>query len=142
MQKDLLKDKKRKIDAVDSHVNTEILEQIESPLQSHVFVQIMDDYNYNFLVAIDPLEDVIIHEDLLEFEKSKISIQMNNCDPESLYELYEDKIARPERRVAWMKFFHDISLRKNPDKSEIVMLNREDCYKIQKARWFVTFSSR
>jgi len=142
MQKEYLKDQKRKIDAVDSHIDTEILEPMQSSLQSHVFVQIMNEYNYNFLVAIDPLEDGIIHKDLLEFEKSKVPIQMNNYEPDSLYELYEDKIARPERRVAWLEFFHAIILRKDPEKSEIIMLNREDCHKIQKARWFVTFSSR
>jgi len=142
MQNESMNYKKHKIDVVDSRMKTEFVEDMQSSRQAHMFVQIMNEYNYNYLVVIDPVKDAIMHKDLLEFEKSKIQIQMNNYDPQSLYDLYEDKIARPDRHVAWLKFFKDISLQPNPQKSENIVLNREDCYKIQKARWFVTFCER
>ena len=145
MQHESIHDRKRKIDTTDSHVSTEYPETIPTfvlPEEKILFLQIIDDYPYNHLVTIDPVQDKIIYEDLLEFERSRVTIQMNNYEPESLYTLYEGNIARPERHVAWLEFIRHISVGKNPDKSEYFLLNREDCHKIQNARWFVYFCLR
>jgi len=111
------------------------------PPDNILFLQIIDEYPYNYLVEIDPVEDNIIYEDLLEFERSKITIQMNNYDPESLYYLYEGKVCRPERFSAWRNFYMTISQCKTPEKSEYIELTRENVHKIQKARWFMSFGS-
>ena len=145
MQHESIHDRKRKIDTTDSHVSTEYPETIPTfvlPEEKIMFLQIIDDYPYNHLVTIDPVQDKIIYEDLLEFERSKVTIQMNNYEPESLYTLYEGNIARPERHVAWLEFIRQISVGKNPEKSKHIILNREYFHKIQKARWFMSFCLR
>jgi len=116
---------------LDSCISTKL------PEETLMFIQLIDEYPYNYLVKIDPVEDKIIYEDLLEFETSKITIQMNNHQPESLYMLYKDEVCRPERFAAWKKFLSNISLCKTPEKSEYILLDRENLHKIQKARWFV-----
>ena len=134
MQHEPIPDKKRKIDTADSCISTEL------PQENFMFLQIIDEYPYNYLVKIDPVQDKTIYEDLLEFEKSKITIQMNNYEPKSPYTLYEGNICRPERHTAWLEFFHNISLRKI-EKSEHIMLNRENSHKSQIARWFGSFTN-
>ena len=119
----------------DSSISTQL------PQDNILFLQIINGHLYNFLVEIDPVEDNIIYEDLLEFERSKITIQMNNYDPESLYYLYEGKVCRPERFTAWRNFYTTISQCKTPEKSEYIELTRENVHKIQKARWFMSFGS-
>lgn len=134
-------DKKRKIDPADPGISTETVQPIPTfdlPQENLMFLQIIDEYPSNYLVKIDPIEDTIIYEDLLEFEKSKITIQMNNYDPESLYTLYEGNVCRPERYNAWSNFLRNVSFRKIPEKSEYILLDHENLHKIQKARWFVT----
>jgi len=119
----------------DSSISTQL------PQDNILFLQIINGHLYNFLVEIDPVEDNIIYEDLLEFERSKITIEMNNYDPESLYYLYEGKVCRPERFTAWRNFYTTIFLCKTPEKSEYIELARENVHKIQKARWFMSFGS-
>jgi len=109
----------------------------QMPLENFMFLQIIDEYPSNYLVKIDPIQDKIIYEDLLEFERSKITIQMNNYQPESLYMLYEGNVCRPERYTAWSNFFRNICFNKIPEKSEYILLDRENLHKIQKARWCV-----
>ena len=139
MQHETIPDKKRKIDTIDPCISTETM---ETALGFFMFLQIIGEYPFNYIVKIDPVQDQIVYEDLLQFEKSMVAIEMNNHEPESLYALYEDNVARPERRVAWLEFFHAIATRKNPEKSPHFILNRETSHEIQKARWFVSFSSR
>ena len=139
MQHEPIPDKKRKIDTTNPCISTEVS---ETALGDFMFLQIIGEYPFNYMVKIDPAQDKIIYEDLLRFENSMITIEMNNHEPESLYALYEDNVARPERRVAWLEFFHTIATRKNPEKSPHFILNRETSHEIQKARWFVSFSSR
>ena len=127
-------EKKRKINTV----STELMETI--PTEEHfMFLQIIDEYPSNYLVKIDPVQDKIIYEDLLEFEKSKVTIQMDNYQPETLYMLYEGNVCHPERFTAWKQFFMNICLCKTPDKSEYIQLDRDNLHKIQKARWFVCY---
>ena len=129
-------DKKRKINVVDACITATV------PVVLWMFLQIIGEYPYNYLVEIDPLEDSLIYGDLLEFETSKVTIQMNNHEPESLYTLYDDNVARPDKHAAWMEFFRNTATRKNAKKSEHIVLNRESVADIQKARWFVSFCSR
>ena len=130
-------EKKRKIDTTPLlGGSTESLETI--PTEEHfMFLQIIDEYPSNYLVKIDPVQDKIIYEDLLEFEKSKVTIQMDNYQPETLYMLYEGNVCHPERFTAWKQFFMNICLGKTPDKTEYIQLDRDNLHKIQKARWFV-----
>ena len=79
-----------------------------------MLLQIIYEYPYNCLVTIDPVQDKIIYEDLLEFERSKVTIQMNNYEQESFDTLYDGNITRPERHVVWLEFIRHISVRKNP----------------------------
>jgi len=74
--------------------------------------------------------------------KSIISIEMNNYEPGSLYMHYEGNVPRPERYDAWLKFFHTIYTRGNPEKSKHIILNHESLHEMQKARWFVSFALR
>ena len=134
MQYESTPDKKRRMDTVDFTADTVV--------QDLMFLQIIDEYPYNYLVKIDPELDRVVYEDLLQFEKSKLTIQMNNYEPESLYALYEANAARPDRYVAWMQFFRNISSLKNPEKSKHIVLNRENLREIHRARWFVSFSLR
>jgi len=134
MQRERAPDKKRKINAEDTGITTTV------PEVFLMFLQIIGEYPYNYLVVVDPLRHKLIYEDLLEFEESKITIEMNNHEPESLYTLYEDKVARPDKHVAWMEFFNDTSARKNVENSKHILLNRESLPDIAKARWFVCFS--
>jgi len=136
MQHNPTPDKKRKTELADSSTGPRV------PGKHLMLVQIVHERLYTYLAEIDPELDRMIYEDLLEFEKSKIDIHMNNYEPESLYTLYEGNVARPDRHIAWVKFFHDISCRKNPDKSKYFTLNRESLCEVQKARWFVSFCSR
>ena len=129
-------DKKRKFDTADSHTSTGV------PHEDLMFLSIIEDRLYNYSVTIDPVLDKMIYDDLVYFEKSKINIQMNNYEPESLYELYEGSVACPDKYVAWMEFFRNISTRKNPEKFKQITLNRESLPEIQKARWFVSFCVR
>jgi len=64
-------DKKRKINVVDACITATV------PVVLWMFLQIIGEYPYNYLVEIDPLEDSLIYGDLLEFETSKVTIQMN-----------------------------------------------------------------
>jgi hypothetical protein len=136
MQHERAPDKKRKITADDTSISLTV------PQDSVMFLQIIGEYPYNYLVVVDPLRHALIYEDLLDFEKSNITIEMNNHEPESLYALYQDNVACPDKHVAWMKFFHDTSTRTNVDNSKHILLNRESMPEIAKARWFVCFSSR
>ena len=140
MQHEPIPDKKRKIDTINHCINN--TEVPETALADFMFLQIIGEYPFNYMVKIDADQDKIIYEDLLRFENSMITVEMNNHEPESLYALYEDNVARPERRVAWLEFFHTIATRKNPEKSPHFILNRTTSHEIQKARWFVSFSSR
>jgi hypothetical protein len=139
MQHEAILDKKRKLDTIQPCTNTEMP---ETALGFFMFLQVIDEYPFCYMVKIDPMQDQIIYEDLLQFEKSMIAIKMNNHDPESLYALYEGNVVRPERHIAWLEFCHKISTRKNPETSQYIILNRETSHEIQKARWFVSFSSR
>jgi len=102
-------------------------------------LQIIDEYPRYDFVKIDPVEDKMIYEDLLEFEKSKITIQMNNYQPETLYCLYIGKVCRPERYTAWLDFFRKNFTDENYDKYELFIQNRESSPKVTKARWFVCY---
>jgi len=136
MQYEPITDKKRKFDNADSYISTEL------PQENFMFLQIIHEYPYNCLVKIDPMQDKSIYEDLLEFEKSKITIQMNNYELESLYTLYPGNVCHPETHTTWLEFFHNNSLRKTSEKSQHIILDRENLHKIQKAHWFVSFCSR
>jgi hypothetical protein len=139
MEHEPIPDKKRKIDTMDACINTET---VETALGFFMFLQIIGEYPFNYMVKIDPVQDQIIYEDLMQFEKSMVAIEMNNHEPESLYALYEGNVVCPERHVVWLEFFRKISARENPEKSEYFMLNHKTSHEIQKARWFVSFSSR
>ena len=71
MQHETTSDKKRKINVVDTCITATV------PVVFWMFLQIIGEYAYNYLVKIDPLEDSLIYGDLLEFETSKVTIQMN-----------------------------------------------------------------
>ena len=89
-------EKKRKINTV----NTEPLETIPTsalPEEHFMFLQIIDVFPRYYLVKIDPVEDKIIYEDLLEFERSKITINICQFEPESLYILYEGNVYHPKQ---------------------------------------------
>ena len=79
-----------------------------------MLLQIIYEYPYNCLVTIDPVQNKISYEDLLEFQRSKVTIQIKNYEPESLDTLYDGNIARSERHVVWLEFIRHISVRKNP----------------------------
>ena len=74
-----------------------------------MFLQVIDEYPFDYMVKIDPVQDQIIYEDLLQFEKCMIAIEMNHHEPESLYAMYEGNVVRLERHVAWLEFCHKIS---------------------------------
>ena len=131
MQHERNADNKRKNDTVDANIITGVSEG------DFMFIQVIDEYPFNYVVQIDALQDTIIYEDLLEFEKSNVTIQMNNYDPESLYVLYEGNAVHPDRYAAWSRFIHDTVTRKNLEKSKHITLNRDSLHEIQKARWFV-----
>jgi len=139
MEHEPIPDKKRKIDTIDPCVSTEM---VENALGCLMFLQIIGEYPFNYMVKIDPVQDQIIYEDLMQFEKSMVAIEMNNHEPESLYALYEGNAVCPERHVAWVEFFHKISARENPETSQYFILNRKTSHEILKARWFVSISSR
>jgi len=136
MEHERAADKKRQLDAEDTSIGVTVQNDLL------MFLQIIDEYPYNYLVVVDPLRQALIYEDLLEFERCNVTIEMNHHEPESLYALYQDKVARPDKHVAWMEFFRDTSTRKNVDNSKYILLNRESLADIAKARWFVCFSSR
>jgi len=142
MQHDPTLDKKRKIETADSCISSETLETIPTsvfPQENLMFLQIIDVYPRYYFVNIDPVENRIIYEDLLEFERSKITIQMNNYQPQTLYCLYEGKVCHPERYTAWLDFFRKNFTGENLDKYELFTLNRESSPKVTKARWFVCY---
>jgi len=111
---------------------------IELPQENCMFLQIIHEYPYSYLVKIDPVQDKSTYEDLLEFEKSKLTIQMNNYEPESFYILYTVNVCCPERHG----FLHNISLRKPHEKSQHIILDRENLHKNQKSIWLVSYCSR
>ena len=107
-----------------------------APLQTSLkmLAQVGDDGLYSYLVDVDPELDRTIYEDLCVFEKTGVVVQMNNCEPESLYELYGGGVARPDRHAAWVDFFRAIVARKNPDKSQHITLNRASLHRLQEVR--------
>jgi len=82
MQHESVPDKKRKIDTINTCISSEML---ENALGYFMFLQIIGEYPFNYMVKIDPVQDKIIYEDLLRFEKSMTPIEMNNHELESLY---------------------------------------------------------
>lgn len=129
--------KKHTIKTADPSSTTETLETV--PTEEHfMFLQIIDVFPRYYLVKIDPVEDKIIYEDLLEFERNKITINILQFEAESLYMLYEGNVSYPERFAVWVNFCHERFT--NPDTSNQFELNHACVSQIQKARWFVCVS--